>query len=198
MKLKFFLVGILVLFFCFGVKAQNKTDKWVIGLGGSFIRFSDASVAFPGEEFNFQIPNIFISRYIKNGISVEGGLTLTAIKGIKNVYRNEFELMSVDLYASYDFKMSDKVFVPRVMVGSSLLVRDLITKGFTFDVGMGATYWVTSKIGLNTKIVYKQIFVGNITEFDSHAQVSGAILFSLGDYRTRNRRRGRGAGFCSY
>ncbi|WP_139957355.1 hypothetical protein [Flavicella sediminum] len=190
-----FLVGVVVLFFCFGANAQKKNDKWVLGLGGSFIKFSETSTAFPGESFNFQIPNIFITRYIQDGFSVEGGVTLPVLKGVTNLYSNKFEIMSIDAYGSYDFKRSEEIFVPRVMLGASLLIKDLVSKAIFLDVGVGATYWLTSRVGLNSKIVYKQLVAGGSATFDSHMQFSGALVFSLSDYRKRTR---RGAGFCSY
>ena len=52
--------------------AQDSTVKWAVGVGGSFVDFSDTpGFAAKKKGINFQIPNLTLLRYIDKGITKE-------------------------------------------------------------------------------------------------------------------------------
>lgn len=176
---------------------QSESSKWAANIGGSFIDFS-GKPPFQGEGVNFQIPNLSLTRYIDQGFSAGGKLTVTGIDKIDGFYTNNYELLLIDIYGRYDFKRSEETWVPYLMSGFGMLVKDKYGRGLSFNVGTGLTYWITPSIGLNAEIVYR--FVGSKYEgnFISHAQFSGGIVIPFGT-RTGSRSSKRlGAGFCSY
>jgi hypothetical protein len=196
MDIKKFSLVVVLFVACFSLSAQNKYDKWAIGVGGSFSVFPKNSTALVGEGFSFHIPGASLTRYIKDGFSVGGDFYASGINEIKGVYENKHKVMSFGLFGRYDFKQSNKEFVPYVTAGASMLVKDLVGKAISLNFGGGATYWIFPRVGLNAQIGYR--FVPSVYKntFDSHPHVAGAIVFAIGEKSTL-RTRG-GSGFCSY
>lgn len=173
---------IVVLFFaCVSLSAQNEYDKWALGVGGSF---------------NFQIPGASLTRYVKNGFTIGGDFYVSGINEINGFYENKYKVMSFGVFGRYDFKQSNKVFVPYVTLGGSMLVKDLVGKAISLNFGAGATYWLTARIGLNAQAGYRYVPSVHESTFDSHPHFVGAIVFAIGDKKTLKTR--KGSGFCSY
>ncbi len=177
--------------------AQSESSNWALNVGGSFINFS-GKPPFQGEGVNFQIPNVSITRYIDKGFSAGGKLTATGIDQIDGFYTNTYDLLLIDIYGRYDFKRSEETWVPYLMSGFGMLVKDKYGRGLSFNAGVGLTYWLFPSVGLNAEIAHRFVPSKYEGSFISHTQFSGGIVILFGA-RTGSRSNKRlGAGFCSY
>lgn len=177
--------------------AQDKTVKWAGSIGGSFIRFSDP-VAFPGEGVNFQIPNIAFIRYFGKGFSLGAGLSVTGISQIEGFYTNSYDFSFMDIYGRYDFNLSEEKWVPYILSGVGLLVKDKNERAMSFNAGFGLTYWLFPSIGLNGQIVHRALSQKYESYFSSHTQVSGSLIFTFGESTGKRNKRRTGHGFTTY
>ena len=202
-KVKNILIGFFVLFMSFSALAQSQKNNWTMGLGGSAILFSPKSKAFPSEVLNLQIPKVELTRYIKNGFSLNGGISIAGIDEIPGfIDKNRFDIVSIDILGRYDFKKSEETLVPYVAFGTGLVIKDWDNKAVVLGLGGGATYWLNRKIGLNAQLLYKGVPESYDKDFDSHIQLSGSVIFSFDNKDPRfkgnrsNSWRG-GSGFCN-
>lgn len=202
-KVKNIVIGFFVLLMSFGALAQSQKNNWTIGIGGSASLFSPKSKAFSGEVLNLQIPKVELTRYIKNGFSLSGAISIAGIDEIPGIIdKNRFDIVSIDVLGRYDFKTYEETLVPYVALGPGLVIKDWDKKAVVLGLGGGVTYWLNRKIGLNTQILYKGVPESYDKDFDSHIQLSGSIIFSFDnkDPRFRGNRsnswRG-GSGFCN-
>ena len=147
---------ILILLISFSTNAQNENNKWVVGVSGSLVRFSNINRV--KDWHNFQAPKINIARYLFSGLTVDAGITLNAIN-ISPFVTNNFSYNSFDGNLRYDFNLSDNHLVPYLTVGASIVgppstIQNSKSSG-VLNVGFGGTFWVSSHLGLNTQISYK-------------------------------------------
>ena len=177
--------------------AQDKTVKWAVGIGGSYIRFSDP-VAFPGEGVNFQIPNIALTRYFGKGFSAGICMSITGIKEIDGFYSNDYDLTLMDFYGKYDFTLSEEKWVPYVVGGIGLLVKDKYDRASSINAGLGLTYWVLPSIGLNAQFLHRAVLSSYEDIFPSHNQVSGSLIFTFGESTGKRNKRRTGHGFTTF
>ena len=178
-------IVIIVLMF-WGMKnfAQDSTAKWAVSVGGSFVDFSNTE-GFPGEGVNFQIPNLSLLRYIDKGFTVGVGITFTGVSKINNFYTNEYDVIMMDFFGKYDFGFTENKWIPQVIGGIGLLVKDKYDRSFSVNGGVGLTYWVLPKIGLNTQIVHRFVVEQAVENFGSHTQFSGSLIFTFGESKAK-------------
>ena len=168
-----------VSFTCF---AQNKQDKWVVGVSASFVNFGDSGQNSVKERFNFQVPKINVSRYIFHGLTLDAGLTLSALSELDGFYENAFNYFSVDGNIRYDFNLSDENLVPYIGFGASIVggpetIPDSKATG-TLNFSFGGTFWISPQWGLNVQGTYKY----SPEEYESmasHSQISAGLVYSL-------------------
>ena len=90
----FFRYTILVFLFTLlsieGSVAQSESAKWVVGVGGSLVKFSSDATAFENESFNFQIPRLQITRYVTEGYSLGVAFNFPMIKSMPVFNENKF------------------------------------------------------------------------------------------------------------
>jgi hypothetical protein len=77
-----------------------------------------------------------------------------------------------------------------------MLIKDLVDKALSLNIGGGATYWITPKFGLNAQAGYRYLPSLYEKSFDSHLHFAGAFVFAIGDKSTSKTR--GGSGFCNY
>lgn len=177
--------------------AQSESSKWAANVGGSFIDFS-GKPPFQGEGVNFQIPNLSLTRYIDNGFSAGGKLTVTGIDKIDGFYTNNYDLLLIDIYGRYDFKRSEEIWVPYLMSGFGMLIKDKYGRGLSLNAGAGLTFWVFPSVGLNVEIAHRFVSSRYEGSFISHTQFSGGIVIPFGKRTGSRSNKKLGAGFCSY
>lgn len=179
--------------------AQNKQDKWVVGVSGSFVNFGDSGANSVGERFNFQIPKINVSRYMFHGLTLDAGVTLSSLKKLDGFYENSFNYFSLDGNVRYDFNLSDENLVPYIGVGMSIVGAPKETLPSskatgTLNASFGGTFWISPHWGLNVQATYK-ISPGEYQSMASHSQLSAGLVYSLSPrvlvYRLWDGRRAR-------
>lgn len=190
------IVLILLLFLSIHSFAQDSSVKWAVSFGGSFINFSETS-GFEGEGINFQIPNVSVMRYLDKGFTIGAGMTITGISSIDGFYTNQYDVTIMDFFAKYDFGLSEEKWVPKLIGGVGLLVKDGNDRSISFNGGVGLTYWVLPKIGLNGQIVHRFVSETTNENFGSHTQVSGSLIVTFGESSGKRNKRRTGHGFTT-
>jgi predicted secreted protein len=170
---------VLFLFISLATNAQNNENKWVVGVSGSLVRFSNINRV--KDWHNFQAPKIYIARYLFSGLTVDVGFTLNAID-IHPFVTNEFSYNSFDGNLRYDFNLSNNHLVPYLTVGASIVgppstIQNSKSSG-VLNVGFGGTFWVSSHWGLNTQISYKHS-PEKIYSMTAHKQLTVGVVYSL-------------------
>jgi hypothetical protein len=191
-------VAILVCVSC-SCLAQNKQDKWVIGVSGSFVNFGENGLNTVKERFNFQIPKINVSRYMFHGLTLDAGVTLSSLKELDGFYGNAFNYFSLDGNLRYDFNLSDENLVPYIGIGASIVGAPTETlpgskATGTLNFSFGGTFWVSPRWGLNVQGTYKYS-PEEYQSMASHSQLSAGLVYSLSPrvlvYRLWDGRRAR-------
>ncbi|MBL4905225.1 MAG: hypothetical protein JKZ00_04270 [Flavobacteriaceae bacterium] len=139
-------------------------------------KFNSSDVSFIGDQFNFQIPSLHVSRYIFKGLTLDAGLSFSTINNVPGI-GNSISYFSLDGATRYDFGMSNDNIVPYVSVGGSL-VKTTKTLTPTFNFGGGGTYWINSRYGINTQLIYKYS-LESYTSMRSHFHFSIGVVYSL-------------------
>jgi len=170
---------VLFLFISLEANAQNNENKWVVGVSGSLVRFSNINRV--KDWHNFQAPKINIARYLFSGLSVDAGITLNAID-IHPFVTNEFSYNSFDGNLRYDFNLSNNNLVPYLTVGASIVgppstIQNSKTSG-VLNIGVGGTFWVSSHWGLNSQISYKHS-PEKVLSMTANKQLTVGVVYSL-------------------
>lgn len=190
-------LAIVLLIWSVNLLAQDKTVKWAGSVGLSVIQFSDP-VAMPGEGLNFQIPNISLTRYFGKGFSAVGTITFTGVPSIKGSYTNLYDFMFLDFYGKYDFKLSEEKWVPYLLGGVGVLVKDQNRRAISFNPGLGLTYWVLPSMGLNLQVAHRVLSSEYEDVLPSHTQISGSLIFTFGESTGKRNKRRTGFGFTTF
>ena len=168
-----------LLFFFVGLQlvAQNKENRWVVGAGIGVAKFASEDAKFIGDQFIFQMPKLNVSRYFYNGLILDAAVSFNTVNEIGTLYKNNVSYLSLDGAVKYDFGTSNDNLVPYMMVGGSLL-KTTYKMTPTFNFGGGATFWLNSKYGLNTQLLYKSSSE-TFESMRSHTYFSVGIIYSL-------------------
>ena len=127
--------------FIFHFKAQNKQQKWVAG-----ISLAGAKYTYNSRPLVYVSPRLNISRYIFKGLSLDIGFA-------KDVIGDGQSYTTFDGSLRFDFGQSNYNTVPYILIGASALKGKVITG--TMNLGVGNTFWFSSKYGLNFQLIYK-------------------------------------------
>ena len=190
MKLPRFLLLFFLLICSQNAKAQSPNSKWVTEAGASgFLFLKKSDRAF------LQLPRLGIARYVSDGFSVGAGLSfssnpiadkiLTAI----GISANGINLLNFDAIARYDFIYSDDKLVPFVMGGFGLYFED--STSATVNFGGGLTYWISPKLGIQSKSSY------NLGGPCVNIEFYTGIVYSISNDRRSRSGCGLKSGFCS-
>jgi hypothetical protein len=187
---------IFLLFLSVSLSAQDRTVKWAAGIGMSLVDVS-GKTGFEGEGVNFQIPNLSLLRHINNGFSAGMGVTFTGIPKIKNSFTNQYDFIMIDFFGKYDFNLTEERWVPNLIGGVGLLVKNKYDRASSLNAGVGITYWLFPRIGLNTQAVHRFVPEKSQENFASHTQFSGSLIFTFGESKARRNNRRNGYGFTT-
>ena len=132
---------IFLLAFTIHIESQNKQQKWTAG-----ISLAGAKYTYIGPPLVEVSPRLNISRYIFKGLSLDIGFA-------KDVIGDTKTYTTFDGSFRFDFGQSNYNVVPYILIGASSLKGKVITG--TMNLGVGNTFWISSKYGLNFQLIYK-------------------------------------------
>ena len=132
---------IFLLAFTIHIKSQNIQQKWTAG-----ISLAGAKYTYIGPPLVEVSPRLNISRYIFKGLSLDMGFA-------KDVIGDTQTYTTFDGSFRFDFGQSNYNVVPYILIGASSLKGKVITG--TMNLGVGNTFWFSSKYGLNFQLIYK-------------------------------------------
>lgn len=164
------------------LQAQSKNSDWQIGVGGAVVFFNQSDVSFIGDKTLFQIPRLNLTMPINEKLSVDGALSFNTFNDIGFI-KNSVSYFSADGSLRYNFNEVLQNFYPYVFAGGSLVDSERKMTP-TLNIGAGGTYWLNDTIGLNTQLYYKHSFEG-YESMRSHIQVTGSLVFAIGNTKKR-------------
>ncbi|MBS9774292.1 MAG: hypothetical protein KGV59_03955 [Tenacibaculum sp.] len=170
---------IIIFTIAFSSICYSQTDyKWRLGVGTSIIKFADKDVEYIGDKHLIQIPNFSITRKINDRFSADITFSLTALN--KLIVTNEVDYFSIDFSGRYNYFQNIEKLEPYVFVGGSIVspTKSKRKTTPTFNIGTGATYWFSDRIGANGQICYKYS-LKSFESMRSHLQFSLGIVISL-------------------
>lgn len=132
------------------VQSQNNFE---LGLSTSVVRFSDKNAAFIGDKHMFQIPMVHANYLINKKLSVGVELSFNTINNI-GIMKNTVKYNSFGGSIRYHFRDVSSIFEPYVFLGGTM-VKSERKRTPTLNFGIGNTYWITNKLGVNTQVIYK-------------------------------------------
>lgn len=173
-SVKFFLVFMGLSIQAFGQHADN---KWTVSSAVAFAKYSDTDAQVVGERYTFQIPQLNVSRYLYNGVTLDVGLSIGLFKEVPGFFSNSVQYTSFDLGARYDFRNSRKNLVPYVYAGTSFIsANSEVTP--TVNIGGGAIFWLLPRFGLQPQLSYKSTLKTALS-MRSHVYFSMGLVYSL-------------------
>ena len=156
---------IFLLAFTIHIKSQNIQQKWTAG-----ISLAGAKYTYIGPPLVEVSPRLNISRYIFKGLSLDMGFA-------KDVIGDGQSYTTFDGSLRFDFGQSNYNTVPYILIGASALKGKVITG--TMNLGVGNTFWFSSKYGLNFQLIYK--YSRDIIQSQrSHLYPSLGLVYSFG------------------
>ncbi|CAA0191320.1 Probable hypothetical protein precursor [Tenacibaculum maritimum] len=165
--------SILLTINVFGQIINNK-NSWQIGVGLAITKFGESDAQFIGDKHLIQIPRVNLTMPISQKLSFDGALSFNTIDG---VIKNSINYLSLDGSLRYNFNSFLGKIYPYVFTGGSLVDSERKTTP-TLNVGAGATYWISDKVGLNTQLYYKYSFE-SFESMRSHIQITAGFVFDL-------------------
>lgn len=167
---------ILFILLTSSVLAQLKQrNNWEIGVGVAVVKFSDENAAFIGDKNLFQIPRLNLTAPLTDNLSFDGGLSFNTFD--VGFIKNSVKYFSMDGSLRYNFRNLSEKITPYVFVGASLVDSELKMTP-TFNVGAGATYWITEKLGINSQLYYKHS-LESFESMRSHIQITAGVVFAF-------------------
>ena len=179
-----FIIFAIIFFITEKNLAQN---RWEIGASASLIKFNNKSASFIGDKHLFQIPRLNFTYNFKNNFSIDAEFTFNTINDVK-IIKNSVKYNSFGGSARYHFKNQFGFLEPYAFIGGTFVKSDR-KRTPTLNLGIGNTYWVSSRLGINTQVIYK--FSENRFEsMRSHFQFTLGVVYSLDfNFSVYNRKR---------
>jgi len=154
--------------------AQTKNNDWQVGIGFGITKFNDKNADYIGDKHQIQLPRLNLTMPVADNLAVDAAISFQSVDF--NFINNQVNYFSFDTSLRYFYPVTEK-FYPYVFGGLSL-VKTTFNTTPTFNIGAGATYWITNFIGFNTQLYYKQ--AGDSENIRSHIQFTGGMNFSTG------------------
>lgn len=171
----------LVFIFFFSAFTLTSTaqirNSWNIGAGFAITNFNSSDALYIGDKTLFQTPRLNITAPITEEISLDLAYAFNTIKKI-GIIENLAKYNSFDISARYNFNEIITNLNPYGFVGGSIVSSERKTTP-TLNAGVGATYWISDKLGLNTQFYYKHSFE-NFESMRSHKHFTFSLLYNLG------------------
>lgn len=154
------------------VKSQNNFD---FGLSTSVIKFSDNSARIIGDKHLFLAPVFDLTYNINEQFSLNAEVAFTTINNI-GIMSNSINYSSYGISGRYQLDYFNK-FKPYVFVGGSF-VKAEEKRTPTLNFGIGNSYWLNDRFGINTQVIYK--FSENRFEsMRSHFQFTVGVVYNF-------------------
>jgi len=177
------IVCILILFLTIKLTAQNHNNdkKWLVGVNVSATLFRGEVGSKVNDRFNTQLPALQLSKYLGNQFSFDFIITHQIINPLGNIGGgNTFKYTSADAYIRYDLPKIFLNIIPFAGVGFGYVKGASSVPNpedaFSLDFMGGGTIWMTDRLGLSGRVIYKSIS-SNAVAMGSHAQVFGGLVY---------------------
>lgn len=172
-------IQFLFLFFTVSsIFAQVRNNEWQLGIGTAVVKFSEEDGAFMGDRNLFQVPRLNGTIPLSDKFYLDGAMSFNTFD--IGFISNEISYFSLDASVRYSFIDIAETFYPYVFAGASIVDKTTSERKMTptFNIGAGATYWITDVFGLNTNIYYKHS-MESFESLRSHIQITGGLVFAL-------------------
>ena len=167
---------VVLIFTTFSLMSQNSQNKWAFGVSIAAAKYTPIQATILKGEFVHQSPRINVTRYLLKNFVLDAGFS-TAIFDTQ-------KYTTLDWALRYDFGTSYDNVVPYISVGGSLV--NAIRPTPTVNLGVGNTFWVSSRIGLNIQVLYKYSEDRYQSQY-SHIYASAGLVYSLSPRSVRPR-----------
>ena len=179
------LLTLLVVATFSNINAQDANNTWLVGFGTNAIHSpTTRSDFFKVRDYNI-VPSLFsrvtVGKYIDNGFSIEGALSLNNIKHNNSIAIPQESFIAFDGSLKYDVNNiigETGFFDPYALVGGGYTWVDQKGAG-TINAGAGANFWVSEGFGFNLQAVGKHVF-NDFFLSDNHWQLSAGIVLRFG------------------
>jgi hypothetical protein len=181
MKTKLIVTSILIfLSFMVSLSAQDNDMKWTFGFNSSAVLFQGEGKEKVKDELNAQFPSLQISKKISKNFLVDLVYTFEGIEVIKDA--NAFPYSSLVAYLRYDLPELFLNIVPAIGVGLGYVngastVPDALG-ALSVNVMAGGTFWLTKRIGLSGRLIYKLVSPNSLAMV-SHVQGVAGIVYKF-------------------
>lgn len=157
------------------VKNMQSQNNFEIGLSTSVVKFSDKGASVIGDKHLFLSPVLGLTYNINKQFSLNVEVAFTSIKDI-GIMSNSVNYNSYGLSGSYHLDYFNK-FKPYVFIGGSF-VKTEVKRTPTLNFGLGNSYWLSEKFGINTQVVYK-FSEKRFESMQSHFQFTLGVVYNF-------------------
>ena len=171
----------VIVFMVFGVifttsknLAQNK-NKWEVGLSSAIIKFNNKNASFIGDKHIFHIPRLNLTYNFKNNFSFDAEVGFNTINNI-GLIKNTVKYNSFGGSVRYHFKKQLGILEPYTFIGGTF-VKSERKRTPTLNFGIGNTFWLSNRVGLNTQVIYK-FSEKRFESMRSHLQFTFGVIYS--------------------
>lgn len=194
----------LVLFLCVQLSAQNKTDKWIFGVGATAVDFYPTKAGNPdgmfseianaNDHWSISGPRIHGAKRISGKFSLDLGLSFNSIGKVGDIeLKKKMKYIAFDIAGQFAFLPEGKRLQPYVLAGTGYTILNK-NGAITFNAGLGSTFWINDSVGINAQGVYKHTSDSN--QFvPAHFLYSATLIMSISGFLGN---RGHGSRSCFY
>ncbi|MCG1035366.1 hypothetical protein [Polaribacter sargassicola] len=180
----------------YNLNAQNNEGNWNIGIGVSLEYFGEFNENNKlSERYNSQFSSFLLSRKVGNNFVADLVYTTELANPLGS--HNVFEYSAFDISLKYNLYKDILNVFPYIGIGYGYVkgadsvenTQDVISLNFL----AGGTYWLSNRVGLTSRLVYKNIG-SKYDSMDSHLQGMLGLVYSFnlssalksGEKRRRN------------
>ncbi len=142
----------LFLFFLLHVNLQSQ-NKLEVGASVSLVKFSAKNAAIIGDKHLFQVPSLHAAYQITDRFSLGLEWSFNTINSLGFI-SNSVKYNSFGGHIRYNLQNKYSFLNPYVLLGSTF-VKSKKYAIPTLNFGLGNTYWISDKIGINSQVSYK-------------------------------------------
>jgi hypothetical protein len=168
-SLNFYLIVFLV---TMNIQSQNNFE---VGISGSVVRFSEENAAFIGDRHLFQIPMINVAYKLNKKFSLNAEVAFNTINDI-GIMANSVKYTSYGGAIRYYFNNSSRLNT-YALIGATLVQSELKNTP-TLNLGIGNSYWISDRFGINAQVIYK-FSDSSFESMRSHFQFTFGILYNF-------------------
>jgi len=183
-QLKLAVIALFALVTVSSVSAQDSNNPWSIGIGTNAIDFRGAGVngfdltkdylGSNDKNFSTFLSRLTVAKYLDNGFSLQGAITLNRIEHIEKNGDSDFQYYAFDINVLYDLNKlfgDTGWFDPYVLLGGGYTYLDGVEdfgEG-TLNLGWGSNFWFNENIGINFQSEFKKEFADKVRDHFVHS-----------------------------